>query len=83
MGCAVHSTLPAGKGYTRMLEFKVNFVRAVTHAVALVRAEGKVVHAEQVAVAEGRLVSPDGKLLAHATTTCLNSHSKAPRERVR
>src|ERR1700752_4077726 len=27
MGCAVHSTLPAGAGYTT-LEFKVNFVRA-------------------------------------------------------
>ena len=44
MGCAVHSTLPAGKGYTT-LELKVNFVRAVTDAVPLVRAEGKVVHA--------------------------------------
>jgi uncharacterized protein (TIGR00369 family) len=71
MGCAVHSTLPAGKGYTT-LELKVNFVRGVTEAAALVRAEGKVIHAgKQVAVAEGRLFSPDGKLHAHATTTCL------------
>jgi uncharacterized protein (TIGR00369 family) len=71
MGCAVHSTLPAGKGYTT-LELKVNFVRAITDAVPLVRAEGKVIHAgKQVAVAEGRLIAPDGKLHAHATTTCL------------
>ena len=71
MGCAVHSTLPAGKGYTT-LELKVNFVRAVTDAVPLVRAEGKLIHAgRQVAVAEGRLVAPDGRLHAHATTTCL------------
>jgi uncharacterized protein (TIGR00369 family) len=71
MGCAVHSTLPAGKGYTT-LELKVNFVRAVTDAVPLVRVEGKVIHAgKQVAVAEGRLFAPDGKLHAHATTTCL------------
>ena len=71
MGCAVHSTLPVGKGYTT-LELKVNFVRSVTEDVPLVRAEGKLVHGgRQVAVAEGRLVAPDGKLLAHATTTCL------------
>jgi uncharacterized protein (TIGR00369 family) len=71
VGCAVHSTLPAGKGYTT-LELKVNMVRPLTDAVPLVRAEGKVIHAgRQVATAEGRIVGPDGKLYAHATTTCL------------
>jgi len=71
VGCAVHSTLPAGKAYTT-LELHLNFVRALTDAVPLVRAEGKLIHAgRQVAVAEGRLVGPDEKLYAHATTTCL------------
>lgn len=71
VGCAVHSTLPAGKGYTT-LELKVNMVRALNDGVPLVRAEGKVIHTgRQVATAEGRLVGPDGKLYAHATTTCL------------
>lgn len=71
VGCAVHSTLPAGKGYTT-LELKVNMVRSLNDGVPLVRAEGKVIHAgRQVATAEGRLVGPDGKLYAHATTTCL------------
>jgi uncharacterized protein (TIGR00369 family) len=71
VGCAVHSTLSAGKGYTT-LELKLNIVRALTDAVPLVRAEGKVLHAgRQVATAEGRIVGPDGKLYAHATTTCL------------
>ena len=71
VGCAVHSTLPAGKGYTT-LELKLNFVRPLTDAVPLVRAEGKVLHVgRQVATAEGRLEGPDGKLFAHATTTCL------------
>jgi uncharacterized protein (TIGR00369 family) len=71
VGCAVHSTLPAGKAYTT-LELKLNIVRALTDAVPLVRAEGRLVHAgRQVATAEGRLVGPDGKLYAHATTTCL------------
>jgi uncharacterized protein (TIGR00369 family) len=70
-GCAVHTTLPAGKGYTT-LEIKVNMVRPLTDAVPLVRAEGKVIHAgKQVATADGRIVGPDGKIYAHATTTCL------------
>lgn len=71
MGCAVHSTLPAGKAYTT-LELKLNLVRALTEAVPLVRAEGRLVHGgRQVATAEGRLLGPDGKLYAHASTTCL------------
>lgn len=71
VGCAVHTTLPAAKGYTT-LELKVNMLRPLTDAVALVRAEGKVVHAgRQIAIAEGRIVGSDGKLYAHATTTCM------------
>ena len=71
VGCAVHTTLPAGKGYTT-LEIKVNMLRPLTDAVPLVRAEGTVIHAgKQVATAEGRIVGPDGKVYAHATTTCM------------
>ena len=71
VGCAVHSTLPAGKGYTT-LELKVNMLRAINEQIPLVRAEGRLIHAgRQVATAEGRIVGPDGKLYAHATTTCL------------
>jgi uncharacterized protein (TIGR00369 family) len=69
--CAVHTTVPAGRAYTT-LEFKMNLVRAIGPDVALVRAEGRVVHAgRQVATAEGRLAGPDGRLYAHATVTCL------------
>jgi uncharacterized protein (TIGR00369 family) len=71
VGCAVHTTLPAGKGYTT-LEIKVSMLRPLTDAVPLVRAEGTVIHTgRQVATAEGRIVGPDGKVYAHATTTCL------------
>lgn len=79
VGCAVHATLPAGKGFTT-LELKVNMVRPLSDQVPLVRAEGKVIHAgRQVATAEGRIVGPDGKLYAHATTTCLIvDHPAAP-----
>jgi uncharacterized protein (TIGR00369 family) len=71
VGCAVHTTLPVGRGYAT-LELKLNLVRPVGPDVPLVRAEGRVLHGgRQVATAEGRLVGPDGKLYAHATTTCL------------
>ena len=66
----VHSTLPAGKGYTTA-ELKVNFVRALTTRVPLLRAIGSVIHVgTRMATADGRLVGPDGKLYAHASTTC-------------
>jgi uncharacterized protein (TIGR00369 family) len=71
LGCAVHTTLPSGKGYTT-LELKVNMLRALTTSVELVRAEGKVIHVgRQVATAEGRIVDAEGKIYAHATTTCM------------
>jgi len=71
MGCAVHSTLPAGAGYTT-LELKVNIVKAIGKDTGFLRAEGKLIHAgRSTAVAEGRLVDDSGKLYAHATTTCM------------
>lgn len=71
MGCAVHSALEAGQGYTT-LELKVNYVRAMTVNTGRVRAEGKIINVgRQVATAEGRIVGDDGKLYAHGTTTCL------------
>ena len=71
VGCAVHTMLPAGKGYTT-LELKVNFIRAMTDKTGPVRAEGKVVSVgNQAGVAEGRLTDSSGRLLAFATTTCL------------
>lgn len=71
MGCAVHSTLPAGAAYTT-LEIKVNFVRAVTAETGRVRCEAKLIHiGGRTATAEGRIVDEAGKLYAHGTTTCL------------
>ena len=54
-------------------------MRPLSDLVSLVRAEGKVIHAgRQIATAEGRIVGPDGKLYAHATTTCLIFDLSAP-----
>lgn len=71
LGCAVHTRMPPGRGYTTA-ELGVNLVKALTPKVPRVRAEGRVVHCgRQLATAEARLVGPDGTLYAHATTTCL------------
>lgn len=71
VGCAIHSMLPAGKGYTT-LELKVNYIRAMNDQTGPVRAEGKVVSlGGQVGIAEGRITDVNGKLYAFATTTCL------------
>lgn len=71
MACAVHSSIPLGKGYTT-LEFKINLVRAVTIKSGVLRAIGKVVHGgKTTATAEARLEDASGALYAHATTTCI------------
>ena len=71
LGCAVHTRMPPGRGYTTA-ELGVNIVKAIGPKVERVRAVGQVLHAgRQLATAEARLVGPDGTLYAHATTTCL------------
>lgn len=71
LGCAVHTMMPPGRGYTTA-ELGVNLVRAIGPKAPRVRAEGKVVHCgRQLATAEARLYGPDGTLYAHGTTTCL------------
>lgn len=71
MGCAVHSTLAAGIGYTT-LEYKVNITRAVTADSGELRAEGWVVHrGRRTATAEARVVDAGGKIYAHGSETCL------------
>ena len=71
MGCAVHSTLPAGVGYTT-LEIKVNYIRPIALDAGAVRCEAAAIHVgSRTATAEGRVVDAKGKLIAHGTTTCL------------
>lgn len=71
MGCAVQSRLPAGTGYTT-LEMKVNLLRAITMDTGPVRCEGALIHlGRTTALAEARLTDAAGRVLAHATSTCL------------
>jgi uncharacterized protein (TIGR00369 family) len=71
MGCAVHTCLPRGKGYTT-LEYKVNIIRPAGLGTGRLQAVGEVTHVgRRTAVAEGRLVDGVGKLFAQGSTTCL------------
>jgi uncharacterized protein (TIGR00369 family) len=71
LGCAVHTMLDAGQGYTTA-ELGINIVRAANMKSGPLRAIGTVIHCgRQLATAEARIVGADGKLYAHGTTTCL------------
>ena len=71
LGCAIHSTLKKGEGYTT-LELKVNLVRAITKDTGRLIAEGKLIHrGRTVGTADAYLRDEAGRLYAHATTTCM------------
>jgi len=71
MGLAVQTMLPAGSGYTT-LEFKISFIKAITKDTGPIRTEGRVFNVgRRAATAEARILDATGRLLAHATTTCL------------
>ena len=71
MGLAVQSMLPAGTGYTT-LEFKISFIRGMTKDTGPIRTEGRTLNVgRRAATAEARIADAKGRLLAHATTTCL------------
>ena len=70
-GCAVHTLLDAGTGYTS-LDLNTRFLRPVTAATGLIRCEGEVIaRGGRTATAQARLVDASDRLLAHATSTCL------------
>ncbi|HET9102355.1 MAG TPA: PaaI family thioesterase [Solirubrobacteraceae bacterium] len=72
MGCAVHTTLPAGTAYTTS-DLHVRYLRAMTVQTGRVRATGTVVQSgRRQATAEGRIeAEATGKIIATATTGCI------------
>lgn len=70
MGCAVQTTLPAGRSYTTA-ELSINIVHPASHKTGPLRAVATVIHrGGQMATAEARVEDERGRLYAHATTTC-------------
>jgi uncharacterized protein (TIGR00369 family) len=71
IGCAVHTTLPAGVAYTS-IELKVNYLRAVHGNNGLLTARGWVTKpGRRVAFAEGEVSNAQGKVVATASGSCL------------
>src|SRR6202142_2006812 len=71
LGLAVHSILPPGT-VDATLEFKISFIRGMTKDSGVVRSEGRILNVGRRApTAEARIADAKGRLLAHATTTCL------------
>jgi uncharacterized protein (TIGR00369 family) len=70
-GCAVHTELDPGVGYTTV-ETKVNFTRPIDPTGGTIRCEGRVLsRGRQIATSEAYLRSAEGKLLAHGTSTLI------------
>jgi uncharacterized protein (TIGR00369 family) len=70
-GCAGHTLLPPGVGYTSV-ETKANFTRPIKRDTGRVRAEGRVVsRGRQIMTAEARILDAEKRLLAHGTSTLM------------
>ena len=69
--CAVHSTLAVGELYTSV-DLTVKFLRPVTVESGLLTCEGTVIQrGRRTALAQAQLTDSRGKLVAHATSTCM------------
>jgi len=69
--CAVHSTLAVGELYTSV-DLTVKFLRPVTVDSGLLTCEGTVLQrGRRTALAQAQLSDERGKLVAHATSTCM------------
>lgn len=70
-GCAVHSRLPQGTGYTT-LSLTINYIRGMDVDTGEVRATGTVTSmGRRVATASGRIEDASGRTIATATATLL------------
>lgn len=70
LGCAVHTMLPAGTGYSTV-EFKIHLVRPMFENTGEVACEGRIVHlGRTIATSEATIHDENDRLIAHGTETC-------------
>lgn len=70
-GCACHTTLPAGVGYTTV-ETHANFTRPIQPDSGTLRCEGRVINAGRTLVtAEAVLKDSQGRIVAHGASTLM------------
>lgn len=71
LGCAAHTTLPAGVGYTS-IEIKINYLRPVTKESGPLTVNGRVTKpGRRVAFAEGEVLDKHGKVVATGSSSLL------------
>ena len=71
MGMAPPPTLPPAPRYATVA-LKVTFMRAMTGEAGPATVRGKVIHAgSRIVASEAWLTDKDGRLCAHATSTCM------------
>lgn len=71
LGCAVHTKLPAGVGYTSQ-DLTIKFTRAANLDSGTLRCRAEVVTiGRRTATAEARIVDARGRVVAHAVASCL------------
>jgi len=70
-GCAGHSLLPPGTGYTT-IETKGNFSRPLGRNAGRIRAEGRVItRGRRIISVEAKVLGPDGGVHAHGLSTLM------------
>ena len=69
-GCAVHSTLPAGKAYTS-IEIKISYLRPLHTGVRVIATGTVTKPGSRVAFADATLATTDGVLVATASSSLL------------
>jgi len=71
LGCAVNSSMPAGRSFTTV-DLAIKYLRPLDVDVGPIRCDARVIHAgNRVATAEGRIVDAKDRMYAHGTTTCV------------
>jgi uncharacterized protein (TIGR00369 family) len=70
LGCAITSTLPAGRSCATT-DLQVRLIRPITIESGALRCEATIIHVgKTIGTAEARLTDSAGRLCAHATTAC-------------
>lgn len=78
-GCAVHTMLGQGESYGTV-DLNIKMLRPVPKGKPL-RAKGKVIHmSRSLGISEASLTDDEGKIYAHATSTCMILRREKPSE---
>lgn len=70
LGCAIHTTLPAKRGYTT-IEVKTNLTRAPQVGETYQCIGKMITSGRRIGTSEAKLLDPQGRTVAFGTTTCL------------